>query len=101
MTTEVSLRQKFEERAIEDLPRIITKARNAGADAAIKMFEAALVSAYNAGVEASVASVPTNWCDSLLTGPEGITIPATCPHIEGLLAGVGERIKALKIPVSQ
>lgn len=39
--------------------------------------------------------VPTNWCDSLLTGPEGIGKPPyDCRHIEKLLRGVQDRIRA-------
>ena len=39
--------------------------------------------------------VPTNWCDSLLTGSNGIKIPADCPEIERLLHGVRDRIRSL------
>lgn len=39
--------------------------------------------------------VPTNWCDSLLTGPDGIgTGPYNPRHIEQLLRGVQDRIRA-------
>ena len=47
-------------------------------------------------IQDAAACVPTNWCDSLLTGPEGIGLPPyDCPKIERLLRGVQERIKAL------
>lgn len=37
--------------------------------------------------------VPTNWCDALLTGTEGIGPPPyDCRHIERLLLAVKERI---------
>lgn len=45
------MRDFFRTQAIDELPRIITAARASGADAALKMFEAALVAAFNAGVE--------------------------------------------------
>lgn len=39
--------------------------------------------------------VPTNWCDSLLTGPKGIGQPPwDCRDIEKLLRGVQDRIRA-------
>ena len=39
--------------------------------------------------------VPTNWLDSLLTGPEGIGQPPyDCRHIEKLLRGVQDRLRA-------
>lgn len=39
--------------------------------------------------------VPTNWCDSLLTGDKGIGQPPyDCRHIEKLLRGVQDRIRA-------
>lgn len=39
--------------------------------------------------------VPTNWCDELLTGPNGIGQPPyDCRHIEKLLRGVQDRIRA-------
>lgn len=39
--------------------------------------------------------VPTNWCDPLLTGPEGIGKPPyDCRDIEKLLRGVQDRIRA-------
>ena len=45
------MKEAFRTQAIDELPRIITTARNKGADAALEMFEAALVDAFNAGVE--------------------------------------------------
>ena len=42
-----------------------------------------------------IAAVPTNWCDSLLTGPDGLgPQPWDCRHIEKLLRGVQDRVKA-------
>lgn len=42
---------------------------------------------------AILSAVPTNWCDSLLTGPDGIGQPPyDCRHIENLLNGVRARI---------
>lgn len=39
--------------------------------------------------------VPTNWTDSLLTGPDGIGQPPyDCRDIEKLLRGVQDRIRA-------
>jgi hypothetical protein len=46
--------------------------------------------------EAVIGAVPMNWCDSLLTGPEGIGEPPyMCPDIESLLRGIRARIAAL------
>ena len=43
--------------------------------------------------------VPTNWCDPLLTGPDGIgEQPWDCRHIEKLLRGVQDRIRAAEGP---
>lgn len=39
--------------------------------------------------------VPTNWIDELLTGKDGIgSPPYDCRHIEKLLRGVQDRIRA-------
>jgi hypothetical protein len=38
--------------------------------------------------------VPTNWCDPLLTGKDGLGVPPwDCQHIEKLLRGIQERIR--------
>jgi hypothetical protein len=38
--------------------------------------------------------VPTNWLDSLLTGPDGIgTPPYQARHIEQLLRGIQDRLR--------
>ena len=58
--------------------------------------EALLTETRTKALEEAAAAVPSNWCDSLLTGPEGVTLPATGLNIEGLLVGVAERIRALK-----
>jgi hypothetical protein len=63
-----------------------TKELAARADAA----EAQLAKAREA-----LDAVPTNWCDELLTGPNGIGQPPyTCPDIERLLRGVRARVTA-------
>lgn len=42
--------------------------------------------------------VPTNWCDQLLTGPDGLgQRPWGCQEIEKLLRGVQDRIRAAEI----
>lgn len=51
--------------------------------------------AWNLAITAAAASLPDNWCDSLLTGPKGIPIPAGCPDVEKLIRGIGARIKAM------
>ena len=43
--------------------------------------------------------VPTNWCDELLTGPNGIgSPPYNCQHIEKLLLNVRARILRAEAP---
>jgi hypothetical protein len=38
--------------------------------------------------------VPTNWCDPLLTGPEGIGKPPyDCRHIFKLMLGIKDRLR--------
>lgn len=45
----------------------------------------------------AVEAVPTNWCDSLLTGLGGIGKPPwNCPEVEKLLLGVAARIRAIR-----
>ena len=46
-------------------------------------------------VERLVAVVPTNWCDSLLTGPKAVIgkPPYGCPDIERLLNALRERLR--------
>jgi hypothetical protein len=42
------------------------------------------------------AAVPMNWCDPLLTGPDGIGQPPyDCRHIEKLLHGIKARLATL------
>lgn len=42
------------------------------------------------------AQIPRNWCDSLLTGPDGIGQPPfDCPAIERLLNAIRERISSV------
>lgn len=64
-----------------------------------KLIRDALTTAYNTGkvegVTEAAKCIPTNWCDSLLTGPDGIKVPATCADIEKLLHGVAEAILKL------
>ena len=46
--------------------------------------------------------VPTNWCDSLLTGKEGIGQPPyDCRDIEKLLRGIQDRIRAAERTASK
>lgn len=37
--------------------------------------------------------LPTNWVDNLLSGDDGITIPADCPQIEKLIHGIKARLR--------
>jgi hypothetical protein len=44
-----------------------------------------------------IDAVPQNWCDALLTGKDGIGQPPyTCRHIEQLLRGVQDRMRAIR-----
>lgn len=54
--------------------------------------------AWNLAIAAAAASLPDNWCDSLLTGPKGIKVPADYPNVEKLLRGARERIEGMKQP---
>lgn len=45
-------------------------------------------------IEQCAKAVPTNWCDSLLTGPGVGNLPAR--ETEALLRGIQDRIRALK-----
>lgn len=49
--------------------------------------------AWNLAIKAAAASIPDNWCDSLLTGPKGITGAVDCPAVEKLLRGIKARIE--------
>ena len=51
--------------------------------------------AYQAATERAAKCVPSNWCDSLLTGPTAV-IPKNCDNraIEALLRGIQDRIRA-------
>lgn len=48
--------------------------------------------------QAAADAVPTNWCDSLLTGPDAALSDNAgkwgCPDIERLLLGVKRRIES-------
>jgi hypothetical protein len=49
------------------------------------------------GISAAEKCVPTNWCDDILTGKDGIGKPPyDCRHIEKLLRGVQDKIRALR-----
>lgn len=50
----------------------------------------------NAIINECAAAVPTNWCDSLLTGPQKAIDKSPCREVEALLRGVQDRIYALK-----
>jgi hypothetical protein len=51
---------------------------------------------YRRGVADAARNVPTNWLDSLLTGPNGIGVgPYNGRHIEKLTLGVRAKILAL------
>lgn len=50
---------------------------------------------FQRGFETILGAVPSNWCDPLLTGSDGINVPADCPNIEKLLNGLKDRIKAI------
>lgn len=53
------------------------------------------------GVLHAAKQVPMNWCDSLLTGPDGIgNPPYDCRAIEKLLRGVQDRIRSTVEPQS-
>lgn len=51
------------------------------------------VNSHDALVEALLKEIPTNWLDSLLTGPDAVIGkgPWGCPDIERLLAAIKER----------
>ena len=58
----------------------------------------ACVMAFAAQVEAetweqAAKMIPTNWCDPLLAGTNGINIPANERGIEELLLGVQDRLR--------
>ena len=50
---------------------------------------------FQRGFETILGAVPTTWCDPLLTGEDGITVPADWTNIEKLLNGLKGRIKAI------
>jgi hypothetical protein len=51
----------------------------------------------NAIIDECAKCVPTNWCDSLLTGPTKVgNLPAR--ETEELLRRIQDRIRALKLP---
>jgi hypothetical protein len=52
--------------------------------------------ARNLAIEECAKAVPSNWCDSLLTGPKASKILMDCRGVENLLHGVQDRIRALK-----
>jgi len=41
------------------------------------------------------AAIPSNWLDPLLSGDDGLLVPAGCPEIEKLLNELRERIDTL------
>jgi hypothetical protein len=49
----------------------------------------------DAVIEECAKAMPTNWCDSLLTGPKASKIPVDCHGVERLLRGIQDRIRAL------
>jgi hypothetical protein len=51
-------------------------------------------------IEDCAKCVPTNWCDSLLTGRDAPKPPLDNRAVEQLLRGIQDRIRALKAPVS-
>lgn len=65
----------------------IEETENRIIDAEFKAHDAA-----RAEREACAKRVPTNWCDSLLTGPAATRVPLDCPGVEKLLLGVRDRI---------
>lgn len=50
----------------------------------------------NAIIDECANCVPTNWLDSLLTGPNKVIDKSPPREIEALLRGVQDRIRALK-----
>jgi len=50
----------------------------------------------NAVIDECAKAVPTNWCDSLLTGTEAPQTPLGNREVEQLLRGIQDRIRALK-----
>jgi hypothetical protein len=47
-------------------------------------------------IEECARAVPTNWCDSLLTGPKAVVGDLPGSAVERLLLAVAERIRGLK-----
>lgn len=48
--------------------------------------------------EKAAGMIPTNWCDSLLTGPKAVLKPSIDNgQIEDLLLGIKERIRAMEL----
>lgn len=62
------------------------------------LIAAAVTAAAAAALERAAKEVPTSWLDPLLSGPDA-AIPAGVPwtnrHIEALLRGIQDRIRAL------
>lgn len=52
--------------------------------------------AWNAVIDECASCVPTNWCDSLLTGKDAPRPPLDGRGVEQLLRGIQDRIRALK-----
>lgn len=47
--------------------------------------------------EAAIAAIPTNWLDSLLSGPDAVVHkPVNCPQIEAVLNGVKARLEVAR-----
>lgn len=73
-----------------------TGARASWCPAMVDDFSAALADARLAGMEEAAKCVPTNWVDSLLTGPNGLDAAKRridCRVIEKLLRGIQDRIR--------
>lgn len=53
-----------------------------------------LARATSAGMERAAMLIPDSWLDPLLTGKDGIMLPAGCPEIEKLLDGLRQAIRS-------
>lgn len=47
------------------------------------------------GLQQALDAIPTNWLDSLLTGPDKVINKSPCPEVEALLKAVRARITEL------
>lgn len=57
----------------------------------------AIMEARKVAIEECAKAVPTNWCDSLLTGPKGERVPLSAGGVERLLRGIQDRIRTLAL----